>query len=84
MNTHKDKDYSSIKDEIIINEGLQKELSKGELCISVNELILNNDTITIITEKDVVNSLKQFKEIVITDDEDNKIKLVQKKIKGTL
>lgn len=80
MNTYKDKDYSSAEGEIIISEEMQKELSKGELCISVNELILNNDTVTIITEKDVVNSIKQFKEIIITDNEDNKIKLVQIKL----
>lgn len=77
MNTNKDKDYSSAEGEIIISEEMQKELSKGELCISVNELILNNDTVTIITEKDAVDTLKQFKEIIITDNEDNKIKLVQ-------
>jgi len=80
LNTNKDKDYSSLEGEIIISEEMQKELSKGELCISVNELILNNDTITIITGKDVVNSIKQFKEIIITDNEDNKIKLVQRKL----
>ncbi len=80
MNTYKDKDYSSAEGEIIISEEMQKELSKGELCISVNELILNNDTITIITGKDVVDTLKQFKEIIITDNEDNKIKLVQIKL----
>jgi hypothetical protein len=80
LNTYKDKDYSSAEGEIIISEEMQKELSKGELCISVNELILNNDTITIITGKDVVDTLKQFKEIIITDNEDNKIKLVQIKL----
>lgn len=80
MNTNKDKDYSSAEGEIIISEEMQKELSKGELCISVNELILNNDTVTIITGKDAVDTLKQFKEIIITDNEDNKIKLVQRKL----